>query len=129
MKLCTIFAMFVTLTGCSTLKSIPPGTSIQSATYGLRFSPASVDGAPLVLGSHTFILTTPVPEGSGANLNRFTATAPGGITLKSTVATGSVGDELSKAGGPEALRFLLGNGNEISKPLRPIPLPLTQPLD
>lgn len=84
--------------GCNQLKNLPPGTQIQSSTFGLRFSPGAADGTPLSLGSHTSIATLPQPADAGPNLNRFEGLAPFGIRVKSTVATGPVGEELSAAG-------------------------------
>ena len=102
-------------TGCQSaaeaLKALPPGTQLQSSTTGLKFSPQAVDGVPLTFGSHTSIITTANPADAGPNINRFEASAPW-IHLKSTVATGPVGDELQKAGGPEALRFMLGGDSQ-----------------
>ncbi len=114
MKCLMILIACLTCIGCKSaaeaLKALPPGTQLQSSTTGLKFSPQAIDGVPLVFGSHTSIITTAVPGDAGPNLNRFEAIAPW-IHLKSTVATGTVGDEIQKAGGPEALRHLLGNAS------------------
>ena len=134
MKFCKICSAIVLLTmaaaGCSTLGDLPAGSQLQSSTFGLRLSPSSIDGAPLTLGSHTFIATTAQPEGA-FNLNRFQAVAPMGINIRSTVATGDVGEQIREAGGPEALRYLLGPGDAGTPPAAgtlpaiPIPLPRT----
>lgn len=92
--------------GCSTLESLPEGTSVQSSTLGLRFSPSSPDGTPFMLGHHSFIVNTPTPADSGPSLNRFEGSSIG-TEWKSTVASGPVGEELEKAGGPEALGHLV----------------------
>lgn len=87
------------LIGCKALE-LPPGTQLQSSTFGLKVSPSAPDGTPLIVGSHTTIITTPQPENAGPNLNRFEGTA--GITganVKSTVASGPVGEQLKAAGG------------------------------
>ena len=94
--------------GCASVadvfKALPAGSQYQSTTFGVKISLRSSD--PFVLGSHTAILTTAQPD-NAPNLNRFEGTAPW-VTVKSTVATGAVGSEIEKAGGPEALRFLIG---------------------
>lgn len=107
--------LIVIAAGCSSLDKLPPGAQLQSSTFGLKFSPQSVDGTPLTLGSHTLIITTAQPADGGPNLNRFEGQAPG-VHLKSTVATGPVGEQLQQAGGPEALRHML-----------PLPVPPSTP--
>ena len=93
------------------LKALPAGTQLQSSTTGLKFSPQAIDGVPFVFGSHTTIITTANPPDAGPNLNRFEAITPW-IHLKSTVATGPIGDEIKKAGGPAALRYLIGDSSK-----------------
>lgn len=98
-----VFLAFATalmvVCGCQHLDKLPPGTQLQSSTFGLKFSPGAPDGAPFTLGSHSFIVTTANPPDVGANLNRFEGTAPFGVKVKSTVASGPVGAELEKAAG------------------------------
>lgn len=102
--LCVVAVVFaVVLSGCS---GLPEGTQFQSSTFGMRVSPFSPDATPFVLGSHTAIINTPAPPDSGPALNRNDVAAPG-IRLKSTVGSGPVGEEIDKAGGPEALQFLM----------------------
>jgi len=95
-------------TGCSSvLERLPAGSNVQVSTTGVRLSPQAVDG-PLILGQSTYSLQTPTPADSGPGLNRNQVRAGlTGIDITSTVATGPVGDELRKAGGPEALAELL----------------------
>lgn len=108
----TLFVLLVAVlfilacTSCSTLESLPDGVSVQSSTLGLRFSPSSPDGTPLMLGHHSFIVNTPTPADSGPSLNRFEGSSIG-TEWKSTVASGPVGKELEAAGGPEALGHLV----------------------
>lgn len=87
------------------VKSLPPGTQLQSSTFGVKVAPNAADGTPLVLGSHSTIITTAQPE-NAPNINRFEGNAPF-IKVKSTIATGNVGEQLQKAGGPDALKILL----------------------
>lgn len=101
-----VVAILASLSGCSSLEKIPDGSQFQSSTFGLKFAPAAPDGAPFILGSHSLIVTTAQPPDGGANLNRFEGKAPG-VTLKSTVATGPVGEQLEAAGGAEAIENLL----------------------
>lgn len=97
----------IAATGCSTiLKDLPAGSNVQVSTTGFRFNPRSPD-APLLLGQSTFLLQTE-PTDDRPMLNRTKVIAPG-IDITSTAASGDVGDELQKAGGPEALRELLQN--------------------
>ena len=73
--LSTAIVIAVFSAGCNTLKSLPPGTQLQSSTFGLKFAPAAPDGTPLALGSHSTIITTAQPADAGVNLNRFEAKA------------------------------------------------------
>lgn len=93
------------LSGCSA-RNLPEGSQLQSSTFGLKFAPQAPDGAPLILGSHSLIITTAQPPDAGPNLNRFEGRAPG-VQLRSTVATGAVGEQLEAAGGAEAIESLL----------------------
>jgi len=94
----TAVIVLVAALGCSGLAKIPPGTQLQSSTFGVKVSPQAPDGTPLVIGSHTTIITTPQPTDAGPNVNRFEGTAGlTGAKVKSTVATGPVGDELESA--------------------------------
>lgn len=89
--------------GCK-MGDLQPGTQIQSSTFGMKYAPAAPDGTPFVIGSHTVILTTPQPADAGPNLNRFEGKAGiSGATVKSTVASGPVGDQLKAAGGAAAV--------------------------
>lgn len=101
-----VAAIVFGLSGCSSLQKIPEGSQFQSSTFGLKFAPAAPDGAPFVLGSHSLIVTTSQPPDAGPNLNRFEGAAPG-VKLKSTVATGPVGEQLNAAGGAAAIEGLL----------------------
>ncbi len=89
------------------IKALPPGTQVQTTTTGLAIAPQSLDGTPFKMGVSTLSLTTAQPDNT-PNLNRFEAKGPF-LKIKSTIATGAVGRELKEAGGPEALRFLLGS--------------------
>lgn len=108
------------LCGCSSvLKDLPPGSNVQVSTTGVRVSPQAIDG-PLILGQSTYILQTPTPADAGPGLNRSEVQAGfSGVHIKSTVATGSVGEQIQAAGGPEALGVLLPG----SRPLVPYPDP------
>ena len=97
------------VSGCSSLDKLPPGVQLQSSTFGVKVSPSAPDGTPFVIGSHTTIITTPQPPDAGPNLNRFEGGAGvTGATVKSTVASGPVGDQLEKAG--PAIEAVVGNG-------------------
>ncbi len=114
------------LCGCSQLEKIPPGAQIQSSTFGLKLAPQSPDGAPLTIGSHTLIITTAQPADAGPNVNRVSSDAPG-VHLRSTVATGPVGDQLQAAGGTEAINSLLRPGESSERSAAP-PTVLGPPL-
>ena len=105
LALCLVLLSFW-CTGCTAIEKLPPGAQMQSSTFGIKVSPQALDGAPLTLGSHTTIITTSQPADAGANLNRFAGAAPG-VEVRSTVATGPVGEQIDAAGGPEALRQLM----------------------
>lgn len=94
------------ITGCSAVEKLPAGTQLQSSTFGLKISPQALDGTPLAIGSHTVIITTALPPDAGPNLNRFEGTAPG-ASVRSTVASGPVGEQLQHAGGTQAIDALL----------------------
>jgi hypothetical protein len=98
--------VLTTASGCNTLKELPPGTQLQSSTFGVRIAPQAPDGTPLSLGSHTTIITTAQPADAGVNLNRFEGSAPG-VNVRSTVASGEIGEQIDKAGGADALRALM----------------------
>lgn len=87
--------------GCSSIDKLPAGTQLQSSTFGVKIAPQAVDGVPLTLGSHTTIITTAQPSAAGPNLNRFDGRAPG-VNVRSTVASGAVGEQLGKLAGSEA---------------------------
>ena len=116
------------LSGCSSIDKLPPGTQVQSSTFGLKVAPQAPDGTPLTLGSHSLIITTEQSENAGPNLNRFQGRAPG-VEIRSTVATGPVGEQLREAGGPEALRQLLQDrtGSD-SSPVTETRLDSTEPV-
>lgn len=106
------------LAGCTSLDSVPAGAQLSSSTTGLRVAPGDPTGAPVTLGSHTTAITTAVPEGSAPNLSRHEWSLPFSRG-KTTIATGEVGEQIERAGGPEALRAL-------TTPIGPsIPLPRT----
>ncbi len=103
------FWVALLLSGCSGLKNLPDGVQLQSSTFGVKVSPSAPDGTPFVIGSHTTIITTPQPPDAGPNLNRFEGGAGvAGATVKSTVASGAVGDQLEKAG--PAIEAVVGAG-------------------
>lgn len=112
--------------GCASIadvaKSLPPGFQHQSTTFGVKISPRSTD--PFVVGSQTSILTTAQPD-NAPNLNRFEGSAPW-VSVKSTVATGAVGGEIEKAGGPAALRIMIGDHS--TAPTTGLPEGFPQPL-
>lgn len=112
------------LSGCSLLDELPAGSQLQSSTFGIRLAPQDPTGTPLTIGSHTTILTTPPPEKTGPGLNRYELAAPG-IASKSTSAIGGVGEQLEKAGGPEALGHLVNPAE--SRPLIELPRTDTEP--
>lgn len=92
--------------GCSSLDKLPAGSQLQSSTFGVRIAPQSADGTPFTLGSHSVIITTAQPETAGPNLNRFEGQAPG-VNIRSTVASGPVGEQLKAAGGAPAIEKLM----------------------
>ena len=112
--LIVVAACGLTSAGCTAIDRLPAGAQLQSSTFGLRISPQSLDGTPFVLGSHTVVLTTSQPTDAGPNLNRFEAIAPG-LRLKTTVATGPVGEQLKAAGGVPAIQALVAAPKETSK--------------
>lgn len=122
-KLYSVVAI-AAIAGCGSIEKLPAGTQIQSSTFGVRISPQAVDGTPLALGSHTTIVTTAQPEDGGPNVNRFEGRAPG-IHLRSTVASGPVGEQLREAGGPQAVRELMSPGGG-APPLN-LPAPIVNP--
>jgi len=106
--------------GCSSvLKDLPAGSNVQVSTTGVRLSPQAIDG-PLILGQSTYILQTPTPTDAGPGLNRSEVQAGlSGVKIKSTVATGTVGEQIEAAGGADALRVLLPeSGGGLSEPER-----------
>lgn len=107
---CLIVIAASVLSGCSSvLKDLPPGSNVQVSTTGFRVSPQAIDG-PFIVGQSTYQLQTPTPEGSGPALNRTAVKATlTGVDIKSTVATGPVGEQIQAAGGAESLEVLLGD--------------------
>lgn len=105
---CAVIFLMLCLSGCSSiLKDLPPGSNIQVSTTGVRISPQAVDG-PLILGNSTYLVQTPTPADSGPGLNRNQVRAGLlGVDITSTVATGTVGEQIKAAGGPEALDRIL----------------------
>lgn len=110
--------LVITLCGCSSLDKIPAGAQVQSSTFGIKLAPDAPDGAPLTIGSHTLIITTAQPEKGGPNLNRVASDAPG-VHLRSTVATGPVGEQLKAAGGTDAINSLLRPGESPERSAAP----------
>ena len=106
----SLVVMFLSVTGCSSvLKDLPAGSNVQVSTTGFRVSPQAIDG-PFIVGQSTYQLQTPTPEGSGPALNRTAVKATlTGVDIKSTVATGPVGEQIQAAGGAESLEVLLGD--------------------
>lgn len=101
---CVVAVAF--LSGCNAISKLPPGTQLQSSTFGLKISPQAIDATPFALGSHTTIITTAQPADGGVGLNRFEGSAPG-VNVRSTVTSGPIGSEIEKAGGVPALEVLL----------------------
>lgn len=105
-------ALLIVLCGCTgtakVAQSLPPGSQLQSSTFGVQVSPSAVDGTTFNLGSHSTIFTTAQPKDAGVNLNRFEGKAPA-VHVKSTVASGPIGEQIKAAGGPAALNQLLGH--------------------
>lgn len=114
-----LIAVALLLSGCKAV-AIPPGAQLQSSTFGVRIAPQDAAGVPLTLGSHTTIITTSQPADAGPNLNRFQGVAPG-VNIRSTVATGDIGQQIDAAGGAEALRQLMNPGSDVG------PTPATEP--
>lgn len=109
--------------GCTAIEKLPPGAQLQSSTVGIRVSPQSLDGTPLMFGSHTAIITTSQPADAGPNLNRFEGKAPG-VNVRSTVATGAVGEQIEAAGGADALQYLMNPGEVRGpSPFQPVEVP------
>ena len=102
----------IVLAGCAgtakVAQSLPPGSQLQSSTFGVQVSPSAVDGTTFNVGSHSTIFTTAQPKDAGVNLNRFEGKAPA-VHVKSTVASGPIGEQIKAAGGPAALNQLLGH--------------------
>lgn len=113
-------AVLLILSGCSAIEKMPPGSQVHSSSFGLKISPSDPTGTPFVLGSHNFMLN--VPNEDIPSLNRFEGSAPFS-RWKATTASGSVGDELQKAGGPDALRQLVSPIEEPETPALQTPVP------
>lgn len=114
LALCLLLGLLAS-SGCTAIEKLPPGAQLQSSTFGVKISPQSLDGNPLTLGSHTTIITTSQPPDAGANLNRFQGSAPG-VDVRSTVATGPVGEQIEAAGGAESLQHLMNPGTPVGRP-------------
>ncbi|MHC4877591.1 MAG: hypothetical protein ACYTGL_13930 [Planctomycetota bacterium] len=102
-----VIAIAAACSGCSALDELPDGAQLQTHTFGIKVSPQALDGTPLAVGSHTTIITTAQPVEAGPNVNRSEIQAPMGIRVKSTVASGPVGDQLEAAGGVAAIESLV----------------------
>ncbi len=102
-----VLVAFVMVSGCSAIEKLPEGAQLQTHTFGIKVSPQALDGTPLALGSHTTIITTAQPVEAGPNVNRSEIQAPMGIRVKSTVASGPVGEQLEAAGGVAAIESLV----------------------
>lgn len=122
MVFAAVFVLLISLcSGCKAV-AIPEGAQLQSSTFGVRIAPQDAAGVPLTLGSHTTIITTPQPAEAGPNLNRFEGAAPG-VNVRSTVATGDVGEQINAAGGADALRHLMNPGTVVGSADEPEPEP------
>jgi len=93
------------LSGCKAIE-LPPGAQAQASSVGIDVSPQGPVGPHVTFGSKAITITTAQPDGA-ANLNRLAVKAPG-IAVQSTVATGTVGEEISKAGGLGAIERFSG---------------------
>lgn len=93
-------AGLLALSGCKAIE-LPPGAQAQASSVGVEISPQGPIGPHVTLGSKAVTITTAQPNDQ-PNLNRLAVDAPG-IKLKSTVATGSVGEQIKAAGGLETV--------------------------
>lgn len=93
----------ITVSGCAS------GTQTQLSISALDIKPPpGLESMPRVaLGSFVAIHSQPQPEGE-AGLNRFHLVT-GGIEAKATVTSGPIGNEIAKAGGPQALAALVAH--------------------
>lgn len=103
---CLIVFAATVLSGCKAIE-LPPGAQAQASSVGIDVSPQGPVGPHVTFGSKAITITTAQPDGA-ANLNRLAVKAPG-IAVNSTVATGDVGGEISKAGGLGAIERLSGD--------------------
>lgn len=98
----SLFALAILLIGCRGSGPIlPPGAQAQASSVGIEIAPQGPIGPHVTFGSKAVTITTAQPD-NGPNLNRLAVEAPG-IKLKSTVATGPVGEQIRSAGGLPAL--------------------------
>ncbi len=93
-------AGLMALSGCKSVE-LPPGAQAQASSVGIDIAPQGAVGPHVTLGSKAVTITTAQPNDQ-PNLNRLAVDAPG-IKLKSTVATGSVGEQIKQAGGLETV--------------------------
>ena len=119
---CWLVALMVLSIGCKTA-AIPPGTQLQASSIGIDIAPQGVGGPHVTFGSKAVTVVTAQPD-NAPNLNRLAVKAPG-IDLRSTVATGDVGEQLQKAGGPESIKALLHSPDGSAVP----PNKTAQPVD
>lgn len=119
-----VFFLLCLLSGCKAAQ-FPAGAQLQASSVGVEIAPQGAIGPHVTLGSRAVTITTAQPDGA-PNLNRFEVEAPG-TRLKSTVATGPVGEQLRAAGGPDAIGQLMHSGSSPLPSQRPalVPTPPT----
>lgn len=93
-------AGLLAISGCKAIE-LPAGAQAQASSVGIDVSPQGPIGPHVTFGSKAITITTAQPNDQ-PNLNRLAVDAPG-IKLKSTVATGSVGEQIKQAGGLETV--------------------------
>ncbi len=86
--------------GCKGIE-LPAGAQAQASSVGIELAPQGPIGPHLTFGSKAVTITTAQPD-NAPNLNRLAVEAPG-INLRSTVATGPVGEQVKQAGGLSAI--------------------------
>ncbi len=103
---CLIVFAATVLSGCKSFE-LPPGAQAQASSVGIDVAPQGPVGPHVTFGSKAITITTAQPE-NAPNLNRLSVEAPG-IQVRSTVATGPVGEEIQKAGGLGAIERFSGD--------------------
>lgn len=98
-----LFGLALLLIGCrGSGPLLPPGTQAQASSVGIEIAPQGPIGPHITFGSKAVTIVTAQPD-NAPNLNRLAVEAPG-IKLKSTVATGAVGEQIRTAGGLPAIQ-------------------------